>query len=76
MFNVIIIVIGSFQLTHPRQIALNVLVKMKKFLTPGGQIFIETFVPWDALYENNKYEEDEREVVIDSDTKIHLKSVN
>lgn len=75
-YDAIIIAIGSFQLLHPRETALKVLTKMKKFLTPGGQIFIETFIPWDALYENNEYEEEEREVEKDSHTKIHLRSVN
>lgn len=75
-YDAIIIAIGSFQLLHPREIALNVIIKMKKFLTPAGQIFIETFVPWEALYENNEYEEEERGVEKDSHTKIHLRSVN
>lgn len=76
LFDAIIIAIGSFQLLHPREKALKVLIKMKKILKPGGQIFIETFVPWDVLYENNEYEESERVVEIDYSTKIHLRSVN
>lgn len=75
-YDAIIIAIGSFQLLHPREAALKVLTKMKKFLNPGGQIFIETFVPWEALYENKEYEEEEREAEKDSYTKIHLRSVN
>lgn len=75
-YDAIIIAIGSFQLLHPRETALKVLTKMKTFLTPGGQIFIETFIPWEALYENNEYEEEEREVEKNSHTKIHLRSVS
>lgn len=75
-YDAIIVAIGSFQLLHPREKALKILTKMKKFLNPGGQIFIETFIPWDALYENNEFEEEEREVEKDSHTKIHLRSVS
>lgn len=75
-YDAIIIAIGSFQLLHPREKALEILTKMKNCLKPGGQVFIETFVPWDALYENNEYEEEEREVESDSHTQIHLRSVN
>jgi len=75
-YDAIIVAIGSFQLLHPREKALKILTKMKKFLKPGGQIFLETFFPWDALYENNEDEEDEREAEIDSHTKIHLRTVN
>lgn len=75
-YNAIIIAIGSFQLLHPRETALSILTKMKTFLTPGGQIFIETFISWEALYENNEYEEEVREVEKNSHTKIHLRSVS
>lgn len=75
-YDAIVIAIGSLQLLHPREKALKVLTKMKKFLNPGGQIFIETFVPWDALYENSEFEEKEREAEKNSDTKIYLRSVS
>ena len=44
--------------------ALMTLIKMKEYLSPGGQIFIETFVRWDALYENNEHQENEQEVEV------------
>lgn len=76
IYDAIIIGFGSFQLLHPREEALTVLIKMKEYLKSGGQIFLETFVPWDALYENNEHEENEQEIEISSATKIHMRSVS
>lgn len=75
-YDAIIIAIGSFQLLYPREKALEVLVKMKKVLSPGGHIFIETFVPWESLYENRLYEENEREIEGALHVKLHIRSIN
>jgi SAM-dependent methyltransferase len=75
-YDALIIAIGSFQLFHPREHALEILTKLKEVLNSGGQIFLETFVPWEVLYENKEHEENEKTIIIDPHTTLHHRSIN
>ena len=75
-YDALLIAMGSIQLLHPRDHAFEILSRLKKALTPNGQIFVETFVPWEVLYKDNDHREKEQEVESAPHTKIHLRSIN
>lgn len=75
-YDAIIIAIGSFQLIHPRNKALLTLAKLKEHLKPQGKLYIETFIPWEAMYENAEHEVRESNAKISSDEIIYLRSEN
>lgn len=55
-YDVILIIGGSFQLIYPRESAIRALRSAKNHLTNGGKLFIDTFIPWELLYENGQEE--------------------
>lgn len=75
-YDAIIIAIGSFQLIHPRDKALLVLSKLKEHLKPQGKLYIETFIPWEAMYENAEHEIYEGSVDTPDKAKINLRCEN
>lgn len=58
----VIIPLGSFQLLYPREKAYEGLEKFHRWLTPGGKLVMDLFVPWEALYEHGEVDSDTREV--------------
>lgn len=75
-YDAIVIAIGSFQLIHPREKALLTLAKLKECLKPQGKLYIETFIPWEAMYENAEHEVCESNAKISDDEIIYLTSEN
>lgn len=52
IYECIFIIGGSFQLIYPREAAVKTLYAAKKHLIEGGRLYIDTFIPWEFLYEN------------------------
>lgn len=75
-YDAILIAVGSFQLIHPRDKALSVLSKLKKHLKPKGILYIETYIPWQAMYENAAYELYENNANISDNETIYLRCKN
>lgn len=71
-YDAILIAIGSFQLIHGRDKAITILSRLKQHLRPGGRLFIETFVPWEALYENAAHDVSKSEVTMPDGSVITL----
>jgi SAM-dependent methyltransferase len=55
-YDIILIIGGSFQLIYPRESAIRTLRAAKNHLVQGGKLFIDTFIPWELLYENGQEE--------------------
>jgi SAM-dependent methyltransferase len=53
-YDVILIIGGSFQLIYPRGSAIRALQAAKEHLKRSGKLFIDTFIPWELLYENGQ----------------------
>lgn len=51
-YSLIFIAFGSFQLIREREDALSILKNLRQHLLPGGQLILETFIPWDELKNN------------------------
>ncbi len=68
----IIIPFGSFQLLYPPENAYAALEKFKRMLTPGGKLIIDTFVPWEALYENGAEDVSARKIELPSKEWIEI----
>jgi SAM-dependent methyltransferase len=51
-YGLIFIVLGSFQLL-PRAAASSVLSALRRHLKPGGQLVIDTFIPWELIQSGN-----------------------
>lgn len=51
------IVGGSFQLIYPRKNAIKTLQLVKCHLKEEGRLLIDTFIPWEFLYEDGEKEE-------------------
>ncbi len=69
-YDAIIIPFGSLQLFYPRTQAFSALQIFKKHLRPQGKLFLDLFVPWEALYANAEEEFSRNDVVIDEHTII------
>lgn len=55
-YECIFIIGGSFQLIYPREAAIKSLHNAKDHLIEGGRLYIDTFIPWELLYENTQEE--------------------
>jgi len=75
-YDAIIIPFGSFQLFYPRSQAYSALQIFKKSLRPQGKLFLDLFVPWEALYANAEEEFSNNEVVVDDHTIIRCEFHN
>lgn len=62
-YDVMLILGGSFQHIYPRESAFNALQAAKDHLTEGGRLIIDSFVPWEFLYEDGEEEKFAREVL-------------
>jgi SAM-dependent methyltransferase len=51
-YALIFIAIGSFQLIESYEEAQRALYQLEKALLPGGQLVLETYVPWDSIKES------------------------
>ncbi len=70
----IIIPFGSFQLLYPRENAETALEKFNEMLTLGGKLIIDTFVPWEALYDNGEVDISTRKTVLPSGEWIEIQN--
>lgn len=73
-YEVIMIVGGSFQLIYPREKAIKALQAVKRHLVNGGKLFIDTFIPWEFLYENAEEENFRNTIVTPTGACITLTS--
>lgn len=68
----VIIPLGSFQLLYPHEHAYAALEKFNQMLVPGGKLVIDTFVPWESLYENGEVDITTRKVELSSEEWIEI----
>lgn len=73
-YEVIMIVGGSFQLIFPREKAIEAIRVAKAHLVKGGRLFLDTFIPWEFLYENAEQENFVNTVKTPSGSSITLTS--
>lgn len=73
-YDVLLILGGSFQHIFPRESAIQALQNAKTLLKETGRLIIDSFVPWEFLFENGSKEEFVKEVHCKDGTSIKLKS--
>lgn len=56
-YKALIILGASFQLIYPRSNAVSTLQLIKAHLAEGGRLFVDSFIPWEMLYENGQEEQ-------------------
>lgn len=60
----IIIPFGSFQLLYPRDIAYNTLDILHNHLKPNGKLFLDMFIPWEAMYPGGEEETSKKKTIL------------
>lgn len=70
----IIIPLGSFQLLCPRESAYKALKTFYQWLSPGGKLVMDLFVPWETLYEHGDNNTSIREVNLPSGELIKIEN--
>jgi SAM-dependent methyltransferase len=70
----IIIPLGSFQLLYPREKACEALAKFHQWLSPGGKLVMDLFVPWEALYKHGEKEISKGKVKLSNNQLIKINS--
>ncbi|AIK96248.1 class I SAM-dependent methyltransferase [Candidatus Odyssella acanthamoebae] len=73
-YELIFIIGGSFQLIYPREAAIKALHAAKNHLIEGGKLYIDTFIPWELLYEDGKEENFLNEVHDEDGTSLKLET--
>lgn len=68
----VIIPLGSFQLLYPREKAYEGLEKFHRWLTPGGKLVVDLFVPWEAMYEHGEVDASTRDVKLPTGESIRI----
>lgn len=68
----VIIPLGSFQLLYPREKSCGGLEKFHRWLTPGGKLVMDLFIPWEAMYEHGEVEISTRDVKLQAGGSIRL----
>ena len=72
LYGGVIIPLGSFQLFYPREVAFQILDKIRTCLKPNGKLVMDLSEPRNALGENNDMGHSHREVQTNNNTVIKL----